>query len=495
MPPTPNNARKFTILVVLISTTQLFSQVVTFNTSGLTQSGSIEPTFNATQQASGVAGVPSLSRTGLTFNTGASGSFFSNGANTTNTLNLANQFVGFQVQPSTGSVLFATSISWASQGNSIAPNNYATAYSTDGFATAIHTTHLGQTSVSAIARTFNITDLITNSQMHVRLYNYGATGISNGGASQSGGAFRVISPTITGETVDAATGNIALAAATEIRNSTALTLGGVISGGFSIEKTSTGVLTLSAANNYSGTTTVTAGTLNVTGSTLAGSAVTVNGGSLTGSGTVGGTVTVASGGTIQAGNGTLSGTSTIGQLTVNNAVTVQTNGTLRAELGSGTVTGTADRLNLSGGSGALSLASGSNLNLSGNGFNPVGTPTGYTLANLNAIGGLVFAGQTVTPDSTLGVFTSTGGSGGAFVVDSAYSSGGANTLNVTLTGISLNNGDILRLQRSGNNLTLTFTPVPEPGPMLLSGGLLAGAVAGVRKLRRTGKPADITPAA
>jgi autotransporter-associated beta strand protein len=63
-----------------------------------------------------------------------------------------------------------------------------------------------------------------------------------------------------------------------------------------------GTTVLSGASTYTGVTVVESGTLSVTGSTAAGSAVTVAaGGALTGTGTVGGTVNVASGGSIAPG--------------------------------------------------------------------------------------------------------------------------------------------------------------------------------------------------
>ncbi len=62
-----------------------------------------------------------------------------------------------------------------------------------------------------------------------------------------------------------------------------------------------GVLTLTGANAYTGTTTVEAGTLLINGSTAAASPVVVNGGILGGSGFAGGTVTVNAGGTLAPG--------------------------------------------------------------------------------------------------------------------------------------------------------------------------------------------------
>lgn len=76
-----------------------------------------------------------------------------------------------------------------------------------------------------------------------------------------------------------------------------------ISGPGSLRKEGGGTLTLSAANTYTGRTTVAAGKLIVNGSTFATSAVGVaSGATLAGSGTVGGNTTISSGGVLAPGN-------------------------------------------------------------------------------------------------------------------------------------------------------------------------------------------------
>jgi autotransporter-associated beta strand protein len=77
-------------------------------------------------------------------------------------------------------------------------------------------------------------------------------------------------------------------------NTNAGTYANVISGTGTLTKTGTNTLTLSGANTYTGVTTVSAGTLAVTG-TLGATAVSVNAGTLAGSGNIGGNVTIASG--------------------------------------------------------------------------------------------------------------------------------------------------------------------------------------------------------
>ena len=95
---------------------------------------------------------------------------------------------------------------------------------------------------------------------------------------------------------------------------------GAISGSGTRTKAGSGTLVLGGTNTYTGTTTVNAGTLSVTGSLHAASAVTVgNGATLTGTGTVHGQVAFASGsrlGWSLTGNGNAAGHLTTGPVSV-----------------------------------------------------------------------------------------------------------------------------------------------------------------------------------
>ena len=130
-------------------------------------------------------------------------------------------------------------------------------------------------------------------------------------------------------------------------NNSSTTYKGVLSGGGSLSKTGSGNLILSAANTYTGTTTVSAGTLQVDGSTA--SPTTVNSGAtLSGNGAVNAAVTVAAGGSITPGANnltvsslTFSGTGTlnVGNLSDHtNVAAIKVNRALTVSGGAGTVT-------------------------------------------------------------------------------------------------------------------------------------------------------------
>ena len=85
----------------------------------------------------------------------------------------------------------------------------------------------------------------------------------------------------------------------------------------SVTKSGTGIWTLSGANTYTGTTTVSGGTLNVTGSLATGAVTVQGGGTLAGSGSVNGATTVQSGAILAPGNSGPGTFSANGNLTLN----------------------------------------------------------------------------------------------------------------------------------------------------------------------------------
>ncbi|MDQ0305444.1 autotransporter-associated beta strand protein, partial [Ancylobacter polymorphus] len=85
-------------------------------------------------------------------------------------------------------------------------------------------------------------------------------------------------------------------------SATTLTLSGVLTGDGGLTKTGAGTLILSGTNDYTGGTTVSAGTLQVDGS-VAGAASVASGATLQGSGSLAGTVSVADGGTLAGAQG------------------------------------------------------------------------------------------------------------------------------------------------------------------------------------------------
>jgi len=108
----------------------------------------------------------------------------------------------------------------------------------------------------------------------------------------------------------------------KINNNKTLTYNGIISGTGDLQKDGNGTLVLGGANTYSGTTTVTDGSLIVNGSIA--SAVTVaDGAFLSGSGSIAGAVTLNSGGTIRAGIDGSPATLDTGDLSLSAGATLQ----------------------------------------------------------------------------------------------------------------------------------------------------------------------------
>jgi autotransporter-associated beta strand protein len=140
---------------------------------------------------------------------------------------------------------------------------------------------------------------------------------STGALAVNGGTFDLNGHTQTVGSLSGTGGAITLGSGSLTVNSAAnASLFSVIAGSGSLVKMGTGTLTLSAANTYTGGTTVNAGTLNVTGAIASSSASVANGATLTGTGKVGAT-SVASGGTLGPGSNAAPGIlSVAGNLTL-----------------------------------------------------------------------------------------------------------------------------------------------------------------------------------
>ena len=190
-------------------------------------------------------------------------------------------------------------------------------------------------------------------------------GLSGSGARADAIDFTGGSNTLTLNSGWSLYGNIAIdgGGSLTFNQSTAQTLGNVISGDGSINQNGTGTLTLTGTNTYSGATVVNAGTLEVDGSIAASSNVTVNSGAtLSGTGTVDPAIaatTIMSGGTLSPGNAT----SPTGTLTVTGNLAFQSGSyylihVTPSAASSTTVSGSAT---LSGGTVNAQFASGSYL--------------------------------------------------------------------------------------------------------------------------------------
>ena len=286
-------------------------------------------------------------------------------------------------------------------------------------------------------------------------------------------------------------------------NQTAVgTYAGVIAGAgaFTLGSLSTNTLTLTGANSYSGATSVTAGTLNVT-NTLATSGVTVSGGTLnlSGSGTLGAGTVSASGGTLELGTKSIS--NTLGALTGGGAVnngTITNNGS-NFDVQSGSVgavlagtnglnKSTGGTVTLSGGNsytglttvsaGALNIGSSGSLN-SGNDLTLTSGTADFANANQNL--GAVSNSNTATDalyfsnGSGTVVLASLSGSGktrfGSSGTVGGGISGGTITAGTLLTGTISGSGTVVAGSLSSSSVTGgTNTISSTAGITTLNGG-------------------------
>lgn len=219
---------------------------------------------------------------------------------------------------------------------------------------------------------------------------------------------------------------------------------GAAGGTLSFEKTGSGIQILSGANTYSGTTTVSDGTLLINGDQTAamGDVNVASGGTLGGTGTLGGATTVATGGSLTG--GTEGG---IGTLTFENGLS-SAGSTWLIDLvgGSGGGAGNSDIVTVT--SGSLDITN--------------------AILDLNLASGSFTRGEVFTIANYATLSTQFSGlSEGAFIMD------GGGTYQINYGG--------------GTSGAITLTAVPEPGAVIPL--LLLAAIGVWMRFKRRGKSA------
>jgi len=203
-------------------------------------------------------------------------------------------------------------------------------------------------------------------------------------------------PTITNATFGGLSGAQGLALQTPGNAAVALSVGannadttysGVLTGGGSLTKIGMGTLTLTGNNNYSGATTVNAGTLRVNNVSGTGAVTVASGGTLAGNGRAAGASTVQSGGDLAPGN-------SVGTLTFSNGLTLNSGALLDLDLGT-----SSDLVRVSG--GTFSATSGVVLTLSDSGGFGAGS---YTLIDFTGAAPIGVAAANFTIANSLPLY-------------------------------------------------------------------------------------------
>ncbi|WP_425605798.1 autotransporter outer membrane beta-barrel domain-containing protein [Paraburkholderia translucens] len=238
------------------------------------------------------------------------------------------------------------------------------------------------------------------------------TGSTTSGAIElgTGGVSATISAANTGITLGS---NILLDdanAALAISNDNNLNVSGIISGSGSVTVSGTGTLTLSGVNSYSGDTTISSGTLALSGAgSIARSSGVTDNGTFDISGTTNGTsiTSLSGGGFVTLGGKTLTLTNASGTF----GGTISGSGSLTLASGTETLTATNSY------TGATTVDTGSTLALTGTGsvaasigvtdngtFDISGTNSGASIQNLSGSGTVALGSRTLTLTNASGTF-------------------------------------------------------------------------------------------
>ena len=214
-----------------------------------------------------------------------------------------------------------------------------------------------------------------------------------------------------------------------------------MTGAGGLTKTGSGLLKLNGANTFSGTTTVSQGTLTVDGS-LAGGVNVASGSLLKGSGTIGGASTV---------NGTLAAGNSPGQMTFSSDLTLATGSNLVWELFGNTSSDTTlfDRISVGG---SLLAESGAGITLD---FGSIAAGSGVAWSNSFWDSAQTWTFLTVAGNTT--------GLSNISLLNSTFLDAAGNSLATARSGASFS------LSQSGNNLVVNYVPEPSSGSLLFMG--------------------------
>ncbi len=321
------------------------------------------------------------------------------------------------------------------------------------------TVAVGNTSGTANAAVLTDAAVNIGRSFNVRTGN---TGIATfGGNSADVSNFNNAISIGTNATTNAKTVQLTAASGGTVNFNGNLSLASGYTGIASVDKLGAGTVVLASTGSYNGTTTVSNGTLLVNGTlSSATAAVTVNSGAtLGGSGTINRDVIV---------NGTLSPGTAAGNLTLGANLTFGSNSSFVVELGGATAGTEYDQVTLAGTASTYNIGSnvGLTLNITG-GYVP-GLDSAYVIVNNTG---------NATANSGTGAFNGLA-EGSQFLA----SNGQTFEIHYNVGTFSIVNHAFV-LNSAGNNIVV-FTPVPEPGAMLLlSSSILAAGYAVRRRWR------------